>query len=176
MRGVETRIQEIRHRIFREVARMAYHTEWPVDKRIEELPYKIIPGEVGNFRNDVFLERAIVGERLRLAMGLPSRSAAEHAPLSDNIEAADKAETYYTPPLINVIKFACNACKEKRVMVTDSLHGTGFWWWHPHGGYCQTPTGRPFFPLPIHNPPVCPFPLSGIPELLPASRPLPDKK
>ena len=63
MRGVETRIQEIRHRIFREVARMAYHTEWPVDKRIEELPYKIIPGEVGNFRNDVFLERAIVGER-----------------------------------------------------------------------------------------------------------------
>lgn len=71
MRGVETRIQEIRHRVFREVARMAYHTEWPVDKRIESLPYKIILGEVGNFRNDVFLERAIVGERLRLAMGLP---------------------------------------------------------------------------------------------------------
>ena len=41
MRGLETRIREIRHRIFREVARMAYHTEWPVDKRIEELPYKI---------------------------------------------------------------------------------------------------------------------------------------
>ena len=123
MRGVETRIQEIRHRIFREVARMAYHTEWPVDKRIEELPYKIIPGEVGNFRNDVFLERAIVGERLRLAMGLPCRGAAEHAPLSDNIEAADKAETYYTPPLINVIKFACNACHEKRVYVTDGCQG-----------------------------------------------------
>ena len=108
MRGVETRIQEIRHRVFREVARMAYHTEWPVDKRIESLPYKIIPGEVGNFRNDVFLERAIVGERLRLAMGLPCRSAAEHAPLSENIEAADRPETYYTPPLINVIQFACN--------------------------------------------------------------------
>ena len=123
MRGVETRIQEIRHRIFREVARMAYHTEWPVDKRIEELPYKIIQGEVGNFRNDVFLERAIVGERLRLAMGLPCRGAAEHAPLSDNIEAADKAETYYTPPLINVIKFACNACHEKRVYVTDGCQG-----------------------------------------------------
>ena len=92
MRGVETRIQEIRHRVFREVARMAYHTEWPVDKRIESLPYKIIPGEVGNFRNDVFLERAIVGERLRLAMGLPCRSAAEHAPLSENIEAADRPD------------------------------------------------------------------------------------
>ncbi len=110
MRGVETRIQEIRHKIFTEVARMAYHTEWPVKERMEALPYKIIPGEKGNFRNDVFLERAIVGERLRLAMGLPNRSAAEHAPVSDGIEAADQAETYYTPPLINVIKFACNAC------------------------------------------------------------------
>ena len=96
MRGVETRIQEIRHRIFREVARMAYHTEWPVDKRIEELPYKIIPGEVGNFRNDVFLERAIVSERLRLAMGLPYRGAADPAPVSTGIEEADKPETYYT--------------------------------------------------------------------------------
>lgn len=43
MRGVETRIQEIRHRIFKEVASMAYHTEWPVDKKMEELPYSIIP-------------------------------------------------------------------------------------------------------------------------------------
>ena len=132
MRGVETRIQEIRHRIFREVARMAYHTEWPIDKRIEELPYKIIPGEVGNFRNDVFLERAIVGERLRLAMGLPNRSAAEHAPLSDNIEAADKPETYYTPPLINVIKFACNGCPE-----CPAVHKWHAVWW-------RTPVTVPF--------------------------------
>ena len=50
-----------------------------------------MPGEVGNIRNDIFLERAIVGERLRLAMGLPCRSAAEHAPLSDGIEAATRA-------------------------------------------------------------------------------------
>ena len=123
MRGVETRIQEIRHRIFTEVARMAYHTEWPTDRRIEALPFDIMPGEVGNIRNDIFLERAIVGERLRLAMGLPCRSAAEHAPLSDNIEAATREETYYTPPLINVIKFACHACKENEVMVTDGCQG-----------------------------------------------------
>ncbi|WP_283673033.1 4Fe-4S dicluster domain-containing protein [Butyricicoccus sp. Marseille-Q5471] len=123
MRGVETRIQEIRHRIFTEVARMAYDTEHPAESRIEALPYEIIPGEVGNFRNDIFLERAIVGERLRLAMGLPCRNAAEHAPLSDNITAADKPETYYTPPLINVIKFACNGCKENHVFVTDGCQG-----------------------------------------------------
>ena len=120
MRGVETRIQEIRHRIFTEVARMAYHTEWPTDRRIEALPFDIMPGEVGNIRNDIFLERAIVGERLRLAMGLPCRSAAEHAPLSDNIEAATREETYYTPPLINVIKFACHAAAWMFVSITPS--------------------------------------------------------
>ena len=123
MRGVETRIQEIRHAIFTEVAKMAYDVNSPVEKTIEEIPYRVIPGEVGNFRNDVFLERAIVGERLRLAMGLPCRSAAEHAPISDNIKLADQAETYYTPPLINVIKFACNACHEKRVLITEGCQG-----------------------------------------------------
>ena len=39
MRGVETRIQEISHKIFTEVARMAYHTDWPVIDRMEALPY-----------------------------------------------------------------------------------------------------------------------------------------
>ena len=102
---------------------MAYHTEWPTDRRIEALPYDIMPGEVASNRQDIFLERAIVGERLRLAMGLPCRSAAEHAPLSDNIDAATKEETYYTPPLINIIKFACNACPENQVRVTDGCQG-----------------------------------------------------
>ncbi len=123
MRGVETRIQEIRHAIFTEVAKMAYDTKSPAVKTVEEIPYHIIPGEVGSFRSDVFLERAIVGERVRLAMGLPCRDATEHAPISDNIELADKPETYYTPPLINVIKFACNGCQEKRVLVTDGCQG-----------------------------------------------------
>ena len=122
MRGLYSSKTEIRHKIFTEIARMAYEEQSP-EEVLEELPYKIIPGETGNFRNDVFLERAIVGERLRLAMGLPNRSAAEHAPVSDGIEAADQAETYYTPPLINVIKFACNACPTKRVHVTDGCQG-----------------------------------------------------
>lgn len=123
MRGIETRIQQIRHKVFSEVARMAYETTQPVKGQIEKLPYKIIPGEIANFRNDVFLERAIVGERLRLAMGLPCRGAGEQAPISEGIEAADRPETYYTPPLINIIKFACNACPEKRVMVTHGCMG-----------------------------------------------------
>jgi len=58
-----------------------------------------------------------------MAMGLPYRGAAEPAPVSDGIMEADKPEGYYTPPLINVIKFACNACDEKKVHVTDGCQG-----------------------------------------------------
>ena len=77
MRGVETRIQEIRHAVFTEVAKMAYE-EGPVDKKIEALPYKIIPGETGNFRNDVFLERAIVGESVP-TKSIPSGTSPNHS-------------------------------------------------------------------------------------------------
>ena len=50
MRGVETRIQEIRHAIFTEVAKMAYDTEIPAANTVEEIPYHIIPGETGSHR------------------------------------------------------------------------------------------------------------------------------
>lgn len=123
MRGIETRIQDIRHRVFTEVAKMAYQDQIPVEKQIEKIPYEIIPGDIANFRNDVFLERAIVGERIRLAMGLPCRDAGNQAPISEDVDAADRPETYYTPPLINIIKFACNACPEKRLLVTEGCMG-----------------------------------------------------
>lgn len=39
---------------------------------MRKIPYTIIPGEEGTFRKDIFLERAIVEERVRLAIGLPT--------------------------------------------------------------------------------------------------------
>ena len=76
MRGVYTPVTKIRRQIFTEIARLAFEG-WSQEK-VEELPYKIISGEIPQYRDSVFKERAIVGERLRLAMGLPCRSAAEH--------------------------------------------------------------------------------------------------
>ena len=70
MRGIETGKVRIRHEVFTEIARMAYEGG-DYAKRLEELPFKIIPGEIGSYRDSLFLERAVVGERLRLAMGLP---------------------------------------------------------------------------------------------------------
>lgn len=121
MRGIHTPITQIRRQIFAEIARLAY--EGGNYKRFEDIPYKIIPGEVAHYRDSVFLERAIVGERLRLAMGLSLRDAGQPAPISKGIEESAKHEKYYEPPLVSVIPFACNACPEKSYKVTNNCRG-----------------------------------------------------
>ena len=60
MRGVYTSITKIRRDIFTEIARMAYG-DGDYAKEIEELPFKILPGEHAQYRESIFLERAIVG-------------------------------------------------------------------------------------------------------------------
>lgn len=120
MRGLYSSKTKNRHRVFTEIARLAYEGKDP--HVIEELPYKIIPGEVGK-RDDIFLERAVIGERLRVAMGMSLRNITEHAPIASGVEKTVIEEKYYEPPLINVIKFACNSCPEKKIMVTEGCQG-----------------------------------------------------
>ena len=122
MRGIETGKTRIRHEVFTEIARMAY-AGGDYARQLEELPFKIIPGEIGTYRDSLFLERAVVGERLRLAMGLPLRKISEYSRLSEGVEQALDAESYYQQPLINVIKFACNKCPDNVVTVTDVCQG-----------------------------------------------------
>ena len=69
MRNFKCYIADLRKRVFAEVARLAY--EGGDYRRMEKLPYEIVPGEVGNQRSSIFLERAIVGERIRLAWDCP---------------------------------------------------------------------------------------------------------
>ena len=130
---------KIRHQIFTEIARLAY--EGDIEKEMDDLPYKILPGEIATYRDSIFLERAIVGERLRVAMGLPLRNISEHAPISKGVEASLIEEKYYEPPLINIIKFACNslsgeACDRHRGLPGlsgTSLSGGLSQAGHPHG-------------------------------------------
>ena len=88
-------------------------------RQMEQLPYKIVPGEVASYRESIFLERAVVGERLRVALGLSLRKISEHSLISEGVENSLVEEKYYEPPLINIIKFACHACPENRVIVTE---------------------------------------------------------
>lgn len=121
MRGITTQKSKIRQMIFTEVARLGY--EGGGAEALDELPYKIIPGEIATYRESIFLERAIVGERLRVAMGLSFRPLTEHAPISKGVDESMIAEKYYEPPLVEIIRFACHACPEKRVYVTDGCQG-----------------------------------------------------
>ena len=120
MRNITCGIADIRKRVFAEVAKMAYDADY---SRMEKLPYEIVPAEEGAVRESIFLERAIVGERIRLAMGLPLRSVSEHSLLSDGVEESAIAEKYYDPPLINIIKYACNACPPTHYEVTNMCQG-----------------------------------------------------
>ena len=122
MRGIYSSVTDIRRKVFTEVARLAYE-EGDYAEKIAELPYKIVPGSKAVYRESIFLERAIVEERLRLAIGLPLRPIEEHKSVADGIEESAIAEKYYDPPLVNIIKFACNGCAEKRVMVTEGCQG-----------------------------------------------------
>ena len=123
MRGLYTSVNDIRKHVFAEVARLSYNYKEGDLSEMELIPYRIIPGEVSVYRDSVFLERAIVKERMRLAMGLPVRTAAEHAPVSTGAEECVKPEKYYQPPLVNIIKFACHACPDNVVKVTDACQG-----------------------------------------------------
>ena len=62
MRGLYSSKTEIRHKIFTEIARMAYEGKSP--ETLEELPYKIVPGEIsvigilchGNFAQNIIVK------------------------------------------------------------------------------------------------------------------------
>ena len=123
IRGIYTNVNDIRTRVYAEIARLSYDYKDGDIAKLEGIPYEIIPGEISVYRDSVFLERAIVRERLRLAMGLDARSASDQAPVTQGAEECVKPEKYYEPPLINIIKFACHACPDNVVKVTDACQG-----------------------------------------------------
>ena len=117
MRGIPSLITDIRKKVFTEVARMAY--AGGDYSRAEDLPYKIVPGDQPLHRESVFLERAIAGERVRLAMGLGVRPIQTRSLMTDGMDAAAVAEAYYEPPLVNIIPYACHACPTNQYRVTQ---------------------------------------------------------
>ncbi len=116
MRGIPSLITDIRKKVFTEVARMAYSGQGY--EGADELPYKIVPGDRPLHRESVFLERAIAGERVRLAMGLSLRPSDGRHLVTEGMDLAAVAEQYYEPPLINIISYACHACPTNQYKVT----------------------------------------------------------
>lgn len=124
MRGLETPVNVIRRIVFREIAKVAYETEGKdINDAIEAIPYAITPGDEPHFRESIWRERAIVSERVRLAMGMSLRPEDRPVHLTHGIEESNIAAKYYEPPLMQVIPSACDACEPNMYEVSNQCRG-----------------------------------------------------
>ena len=99
MKKFDTRVQEIKYKTLREVARHAWKGD--LQEYIPLIPEIIMPGKIPTMRCCVYKERAIVLERIRLAM---SRGKSEQN-------------------VIQVIDIACDECPASGYEVTESCRG-----------------------------------------------------
>lgn len=99
MRKFDTKIQYLKYKVLREVARQAWN-----DKLLDNLldiPKIIVPGKEPTMRCCVYKERAILEERVKIAMG------------------GDKTN----PNVIEVIDIACDECPMGGYEVSDACRG-----------------------------------------------------
>ena len=99
MRKFDTKVQHLKYKVLREVAREAW--KGTLLENILEIPKTIVPGKVPSMRCCVYKERAILSERVKLAMG------------------GDKEN----PNVIEVIEIACDECPAAGYEVTTSCRG-----------------------------------------------------
>lgn len=118
MRDSYIDIITIRRKVFAKIAQLAYED---VDLLLlnREI-YDLLPGEQATYRESIFRERAVIGERLRMALGLNARTAAETGAVTEGIDIVDIDRLVYNRPLVEVIKIACEACPVKHMIVTDN--------------------------------------------------------
>ena len=124
MRGLDTTVRRIRRRVFEEVANLGFEADDETLKdRMEEIPYEMVQEETQKYRDSVYRARAIVRERMRLAMGLSLRPQNRPSPLTSGVEASNISDKYYEPPLMQVIPSACAACEERGYEVSNMCKG-----------------------------------------------------
>lgn len=124
MRGLDTPVRKIRRQVFTEVAKIAFEStsETLIDD-IESVPYNIINEDTERYRESMYRSRAIVRERVRLAMGMSLRPEDRMIHLTAGIEESSISEKYYEPPLMQVIPSACAACEENAYEVSNMCKG-----------------------------------------------------
>lgn len=111
-------ILKIRRLAFEHIAKIAYENRPLTDIATEV--YDILPGEQASYRENIFRERAVMGERLRMGVGLDARTADKTESLIEGLDEKDYETVVYEPPLVSVIKIACEACEENKVEVTNT--------------------------------------------------------
>ncbi len=98
MRKFDTKVQHLKYKVLREVSRQAWEGKLP--ETAIDIPKTIVPGKTPTMRCCVYKERAILTERVKLAMG-----------------------GVRNKPVIEVIDIACDECPAAGYEVTDSCRG-----------------------------------------------------
>ena len=93
MRGLNTTVRRIRRKVFEEVARLGFQSnDETLNDDMEAIPYAIVNEDSKvKYRESVYRARAIVRERLRLAMGLSLRP--ENRPVHLTVTLAETERT-----------------------------------------------------------------------------------
>ena len=99
MRKFDTKVQHLKYKVLREVARLAW--DGKLLENILDIPGQLVPGKEATMRCCVYKERAILGERVKIAMG------------------GDKSN----PNVIEVIEIACDDCPVGGYEVTNACRG-----------------------------------------------------
>ncbi len=99
MRKFDTKVQHLKYKVLREVARQAWNDT--LLENILNIPKTIVPGKTPTMRCCVYKERAILSERVKIAMGGDSEN----------------------PNVIEVIDIACDECPAAGYEVTTSCRG-----------------------------------------------------
>ena len=99
MRKFDTKVQHLKYKVLREVARLAWNDE--LMEKVLDIPRQIVPGKSPTMRCCVYKERAILSERVKLAMG----------------------GDYENPNVIEVIDMACDECPMGGYEVTNACRG-----------------------------------------------------
>ena len=122
MKGLETSVVKLRHEVFKEVARVAFEED-NINDAIEAIPYLITPTEVPRYNESIYRERAIAGERVRLAMGMSLRPADKPVHITEGLDQSNISDKYYEPPLMQVIPSACDKCEDNVYEVSNQCRG-----------------------------------------------------
>lgn len=99
MRKFDTNVQYLKYKVLREVAREAWNDT--LTENLVDIPKKIVPGNTPTTRCCVYKERAILTERVKMAMG------------------GDKSN----PNVVEVIDIACDECPIGGYEITNACRG-----------------------------------------------------
>ncbi len=99
MRKFDTKVQYLKYKVLREVASQAWNDT--LLENLLDIPKIIVPGKTSTMRCCVYKERAILAERVKMAMGGETQN--------NNV--------------IQVIDIACDECPAAGYEVTDSCRG-----------------------------------------------------